>query len=216
MQLSSNLLNPQRAARMTATLLIVSALAACSGGTSNSLAPVVNDPVIPVQNLLVSDIENVQSSALTAVDPAELEQAGLQNVFYNTQLNCPDGWQTTAFDFDANSSSVTGTLCDDTVLTADYSVQNGVVVITDLQLDGQSVANDSYEYWGLLAEEGQSERWRACYYRQDIDGEAPLAGQEPLPLAQLLTPVDSVLFDCSDDAYLFYDASTATSFVAKQ
>ncbi len=216
MQLSSYFLNRQRTAKAAMTAMALVALAACSGGTSNSLAPVANDPVIPVQNLVISDIENVQSSSLTAVDPVALDQNGLQNVFFNTQLNCPDGWQTTSFAFDASSNSVSGMLCDNTALTADYTVRDGVVVITDLQLDGQSVANDSYEYWGLLAEEGETERWRACYYRQDIDSEAPLAGQQPLPLEQLLAPVDSVVFDCSDDAYLFYDASTAGSFVAKQ
>ncbi|RZV57773.1 MAG: hypothetical protein EX270_03340 [Pseudomonadales bacterium] len=195
------------------------ALAACGGSDSNVSANPNNllaigeaEPQIEAQ--VFQDLESVSFAALTPFDESLLDSEGLRSTVLDAELDCELGWQTSKITFGPDQQSLQSQLCDGTNLQARYTIDSGVIVLSNLLFDGEQLPGKQYEMWGLLPVAGEENRWRACYY--SIEGTAdPLRdGQQSLPDAAWVPAAENLKFDCSADAYLFFSDEAADEFLA--
>lgn len=187
-------------------------LVACGGSAGGSDSAAAETPTatnLSQFELVETDFENIEANQLTPISAERLIDEGMTTVMYNTELACRDGWQQTFFAFDQDTASLSSSLCDGTKLRASYSVNEGILVIYDMFLDGQPSDNPGVDYWGLLeTEEGQPAL--ACFdsYAFDLEESNAIAS------VNLIPPASEQSLDCSEESYLFYGKEQAGAFIA--
>ncbi len=194
------------------TVALAGVLTGCGGGSSSGGETGSSDtatitPALSQFEAVDADFESVTSADVTPFDLDRLETEGASTVMYNTELDCSDGLQETFFEFDASTSGLAATLCDGTQLEASYFVEDGLLVISDMILDGESSQSPGVDFWGLLASSTE-EPAIACFESIAFDQE------DDLQTADLIPPASAVTLDCSEESYLFYGQADAIAFVS--
>jgi len=159
------------------------------------------------------DTSTVNFSDLTPLDVERMLTEGLSTVMFNTELDCEDGFNETYFSF--TDQSVQASLCDGTNFEANYLVDNGVLIMYAIRLDGRLTAQQGYDFWGQLNSQEQTAPL-FCIYSHAMDSEVVLAGADAFSATDLIPPLNSMTFDCSEEAYLFYGEETAKTFITNR
>lgn len=195
------------------------ALSACSGGGGNGIDSAGADApagpqvaeVFSVASALQS-FDAVSVDALTPFVQEELEESGLYNVQYLTETQCAEAWEVSHFTFD-NAGRVSAQFCDGTRFNSDYALESGVVVLSNIALDGELVGEGMYEFWGQLADASIAAGSRACLATLDTDAAASEREEAAQASSPVMAPsIDQLTFDCNVEEYFFRGREDANNF----
>lgn len=200
------------------TIVSLGLLAACSGsgGSADNAGQQVTqaDIVPPLEAAIGPDLDAVSAATLSPIDAEKIERKGLVSAVFNAELDCSGDMQLSLVDFDSDDSTLSTVACDGTQVTASYTLLPSAILIASISLDGVELPERQYELWGLLPEQGEVGRYRACYYFAEGADENAFGAAPALPASAFVPDLESLDFDCSAEAWFFDDESIAESFIA--
>ena len=207
----------EKHALVAAGLIVL--LSACSGSDGGDKPGLVAPTATQVDEIstvamALQSYDAVEASILSPFIEEDLVNQGLYSTHYQSGSQCAGSWDTTSFSFDG-AGNASAQFCDGTSFNANYYLNAGVIVLSNIALDGAPIGEGLFEFWGRLADESIMAGARACSATLDLDVEVSENSAGQLGDARnILPPLDTLEFDCNADEYFFLTIDDANMFKA--